>query len=115
VFEGCGEATDGSFQCYQFDAGRVSKHWAQGQRELKDYTYARGHACVVQSDGRASCQKFDGTDSADLVPQDKRFVDIDTFDTTASCGVTIEGELWCWGETAANTRRVTLPMGAALE
>jgi hypothetical protein len=56
----------------------------------------------------------DGVKSAAAVPGDKRFVDIETRDAAASCGVTEAGEIWCWSYTSTSLYRVPLLAKAAV-
>src|SRR5690349_4576213 len=66
-------------------------------KNVLDYSLAGGHLCVVQADHTVACRMANGKRTSNsAAPADKHIVDVDTFNESWTCGVTTQGELWCW-------------------
>jgi hypothetical protein len=110
----CGIVTDGSVYCAEA-VGIAPRLVRQPFSNVRDVSYGIANICAVLDDGRATCNTVAGSDSGYALPKDKRFVDIDTRDSTGICGTTEAGELWCWTNKANSALQIALPMKAAIK
>lgn len=112
----CGVTTDDELFCDQFRSNpdRVELTLiAEGP--FRDVSQGLDHVCYLAQDGRATCV-LPEEPSPSTVPADLRFVDIATSSDANTCGVTEQGELWCWSSIAAEPPvQVPLPMKAAVD
>jgi hypothetical protein len=110
----CAVGESGAAYCSAGD-GALAKLVRQSYANVRDISHGVGiHICAVLEDGMGVCHYDNGVKSPAAVPADKRFVDIETRDAAASCGVTEAGELWCWSDSSTSLYLVPLLAKAAV-
>ncbi len=113
----CALTTDARVRCWKEDVSVSGGSWTEvtvaDPENVAAFDFSGLSICTIDDVGKALCRRsFLGIEVL-TPPEDERFMDI-AVASGRGCGITVEGELWCWydGEAA---EQIPLPMPALTE